>query len=469
MTIPETVPTVRESTPVELATQRYLLDLALQPLDRFDGFTRLEQIGGSALRYQLNYVGYALSMAQYTRTPAFTGYLADAQATMIRKMCDKKVWGYWATERLAGYLRWNPDPIVFGNVMYTGFFAAMIAFQQTLNDDRSFDVDGSLPLVWSPTRRYDYGYTSIAEAIVRNMRASKHTMYPCEPHLIYPMCNTIALVGLRGYDRLHDTDLTGDLVTRTRAAFTDHGYLTRSGRFRFGRGPAGLALPPTLSNDAIMTYWLNGVMPDLAESTWETLRRKRIEGSGSDVRLRTEPIDHLDVGSYRMGDAWAWVNVLCAAREIGDTDTADGLELAITDRFRFETSDSGARKMSGVSTWVSLAYALSRFMVPDGLRGLSAGDLPAAWTTGPILAGADYPDVLVAKAVTDGEGLELVLRPGSDVRRSTLRLARLTPAGRYRVDNPATPAVVTVTADGSGHATLVVDLADRTEVRIRPL
>lgn len=101
---------VTESSADDLASLRYLLDLALQPIDDFTGFTRLEQIGGSALRYQLSYAGYALSMAQYTRTPAFGGYLAEAQANLIRKMCDKRVWGYWATEQLAGYLRWNPDP-----------------------------------------------------------------------------------------------------------------------------------------------------------------------------------------------------------------------------------------------------------------------------------------------------------------------------------------------------------------------
>lgn len=39
---------VPEATIDELATQRYLFDLALQPLETFDGFTRLEQIGGSA-------------------------------------------------------------------------------------------------------------------------------------------------------------------------------------------------------------------------------------------------------------------------------------------------------------------------------------------------------------------------------------------------------------------------------------
>lgn len=112
---------VQESSPEDLATLRYLLDLALQPVDRFDGFTRMEQIGGTALRYQLAYSCYAMSVSQLTRTPAFTGYLAEAQANMIRKMCDKRVWGYWATEQLVGYLRWNPDPMCSGTSCTPGF------------------------------------------------------------------------------------------------------------------------------------------------------------------------------------------------------------------------------------------------------------------------------------------------------------------------------------------------------------
>lgn len=459
---------VPEATVEELATQRYLFDLALQPLESFDGFTRLEQIGGSALRYQLNYVGYALAVAQYTRTPAFTGYLAEAQANMIRKMCDKKVWGYWATERLAGYLRWDPDPMVYGNVMYTGFFAAMLGFYETLNADRGFDDDGSLPLVWSDSRRFDYGYGSIATAIERNMRQSKHTMYPCEPHLIYPMCNAVALVGLSSYDRLHGTDLTANLIDKTEDAFHRYGYLTNQGRFRFGRGPFGVKLPPMLANDAVMTYWLNGILPEVAATTWSTLVRDRIQISGSTARLRTEPIDHLDVGSYKMGDAWAWVNVLCAAREMGDTDTAEAVSATIDQRFRIETSSSGARKMSGVSTWVSLAHALSQLMTPDALRGLTNGAVPDAWRTGPILAGAAYPDVLVARAVTDGENLDLVVRPGAGRTTTTLRLARLNPSATYSVVLESRDTE-TITSAADGTVSLDVTIDDRTEIRIARL
>ncbi len=356
---------VVESSPEDLATQRFLLDLALQPLDRFDGFTRLEQIGGGALRYQLNYVCYALSMAQFTRTPAFTGYLAEAQANTIRKMCDKRVWRYWASEQLLGYGRWNPDPMTFANIMYTGFFAAMLAFYETLNDDRGFDADGSLPLVWSERRRYEYGYTKIAHAIARNMRNSPFTLYPCEPHLTYPMCNTIALNGLRGYDRIHGTDLTGDLADKIRESFDRHQYLLPNGRFRFGLGPLGLKMPPTLSNDAVMAYWLDGVMPDLAERTWQMLREHRLGLDNGVAQLKTRAVDRVDVGSYRKSTAWTWVNIACAAKEMGDGEAIEAAQTAIAEQFSMDHSASGARKLAGQSMWVNGVFALTQFVTEE--------------------------------------------------------------------------------------------------------
>lgn len=456
---------VTESTPEELATQRYLFDLSLQPLNRFDGFTQLEQIGGSALRYQLNYISYALTMAQYTRTPAFTGYLAEAQANAIRKMCDKRVWGYWALERLVGYGRWNPDPMVFANIMYTGFFAAMLSFYENMNEDRQFDADGALPMVWSDRIRFDYGFDKIARTIERNMRKSSHTLYPCEPHLIYPMCNAIAITGLRGYDRLHGTDLGSDLVDKIRDSFVRNKYLMPNGRFQFGLGPFGLKIPPMISNDAVMATWLHGVMPDLAEQTWGILRDVRLRIHDGAVHLRAAPGDYVDVGSYRPSNIWTWVNIFCAAKEMGDQEAVEAIEAGIDERFFFDHSEDGARKLAGTSTWANTVYALAQFIRAGSLRGLANGDVPQAWRTGPLLANAAYPDVLVAKAVSDGEALDLVLRPGGEGGRTTLELGRLRPRGEYRVTGATTTEL---TADPQGRSLLDVELRDRLEVQVVP-
>ncbi|MDF3280102.1 hypothetical protein [Gordonia sp. N1V] len=456
---------VTESSADDLASLRYLLDLALQPIDDFTGFTRLEQIGGSALRYQLSYAGYALSMAQYTRTPAFGGYLAEAQANLIRKMCDKRVWGYWATEQLAGYLRWNPDPMTFGNVMYTGFFAAMLALYESLNGTGEFDDPGSLELRWSTEKSFHYGYAPIAEAIARNMRQSRQTLYPCEPHLIYPMCNAVAMVGLCAYDRLHHRDLAGDLPEKMRQSLFDNKFRRRDGRFVFGRGPLGLVFPPMIANDAVMTYWLNALTPDLAHDTWDTLRRTRIRDRSTRIGLRTTPVDHLDVGSYRPGDGWAWANLLIAAHEMGDTEVADTITEKIAADIGLDHSPHGAHKLHGVSTWVNCAHVLGRMTRPDGMRDLASGEIADAWRHGPHLDSAGYPDVLVAKALTDGTTLQLVLRPGAGPTRTALRLSRLRPSATYALRGAISDEV---TADHDGRAIIEVDLSARLEVQVRP-
>lgn len=117
------------------------------------------------------------------------------------------------------------------------------------------------------------------------------------------------------------------------------------------------------------------------------------------------------------------------------------------------------------SVWANAAFALATFTRKDGVRDLIGGHLPEQWKTGPILAEAAYPDVLVARAVTDGNALDLVLRPGNGALRSTIKLARLNPGQAYRATGAASTEI---SADAEGTALVDVDLNDRTEVRMVP-
>ncbi|WP_067685974.1 linalool dehydratase/isomerase domain-containing protein [Nocardia jejuensis] len=462
------MPEVTESSAEDLAFQRFVLDLALQPLDRFDGFDRIEQIGGSALRYQLNFIGYALSMAQYTRTPAFTGYLAEAQRNAITKMCDKRVWGYWAAESLLGYARINTDPIKHANVMYTGFFGVMIGLYETLNPDSTFDRPGSLRLQWNSRRSHDYDFERLARAIRTNMLADENCpQYACEPHLIYPICNTFAFNTLVMHDRIHGTELTGDLVERIRHSYLHEGWRLRNGRFIPGRlGPSINACPPVLAYDAGMAAWLNAMMPDLARGTWRTIRDRYVDFDGGTLRLRGNARARIDLGNYNFtkGDGMTRVFLATAAAELGEPDLARALTESLHDRYRV-LERNGARRFAEVSTVTNAHHALARFARPDGLRDLIGGNVPQQWRTGPILASVAYPDVLVAKAVTDGDSLDLVLRPGDGAKRVRLALQRLTPHRGYRVRGAVEPHL---TADESGSATIEVELIDRHEVQLTP-
>ncbi|MEU1981801.1 hypothetical protein [Nocardia sp. NPDC019395] len=463
-------PSVTESSPEDLEILRYLLDLALQPLDRFDGFTHAEQMLLSALRYQLNGLCWALTLAQRTRTPAFTGYLAEAQRNAITKMCDKRVWKYWWKQELIGYGRWNRDPIAHHNVMYSAYLGVMIGLYETLNTDPTFDQPGSLTLRWNERRSYLYDFGSLAEAIQRNMLERPNSpQYPCEPHLVYPVCNTYALNTLRMHDRLHGSTLTGDLVDRVRESYDRDRWRRPDGRFYSGRTRAGRIpfLPPILTNDAWMAYWLHSPMPDIATHTWDMLRERFIALSGTEVTITGAPEKRIDPGNYSLanGGGPTYAILAKAARELGDEDLAGALQELLGCRFPLARA-GGAARHSGLSTLGNVLAAMGRFGGAGVTAGLIDGNVPAEWITGPILAEAAYPDVQVARAVTDGRGLDLVLYPGSGHPVTTvLGIGRLTPGATYRV----TGTLDHITAEGDGSTRLPVRLHGRTEIHIQPV
>lgn len=455
---------VQEFSTDDLELLRYLLDLSLQPIERFDGFSHIEQYLLSALRYQLNYTCYALAQAQFNYTPAITGYLTEAQANTIEKMRDKKVWGYWAHECLIGYQRWDPDPMKFANVMYTGFFGVMVGIFETLNDSR-FSAPGALSLRWSEDTEYVYEFSSLCEAIVHNMDISNHgPLYPCEPRLIYPMCNAFSLSTLLIHDRLHGTDFSEDRIDQMARAYRKHRYLRRDNRFMAARGPLKFFMGPSVGNDGVMSYWLHFAMPEQAGKTWENLREKLVRITGDDVKIEATGWELIDPGNYSRGTGMSRVSVMAAAKEFGDDELADALEDSLDRRYKTVRQD-GARAYTGISSWGNAGHVLARFTTAGSMAELLAGEVPPEWRTGPILAQAAYPEVLVCRAVTDGRALDLVLRPGNGGRRTVLGLERLAPGHDYVVTGGVEE---TVTADASGCALVSVDLDDRREVMVRP-
>jgi hypothetical protein len=85
--------------------------------------------------------------------------------------------------------------------------------------------------------------------------------------------------------------------------------------------------------------------------------------------------------------------------------------------------------------------------------------------TGPVLVDARYPDVLVAKAFSRGDDLELVLYPGAQAGPQRIGVERLKPGATYAVHGGSAAAF---RADEDGRATLEIDLRGRTPVQITP-
>lgn len=456
-----------ESSSEDLAHLRYALDLALQPVDAFDGFLVYDQFREAALRYQCYMLGYALSMARATRTPAFSGYLAEAQRGAIEKVGDRRVWGYWAIENAWGRLRTNRDPVnVPGNIMLTGYHGAQIGMYEAFGDDR-YSQPGAITYRWNEAEAYANDFTSIAESVQRNLAAEAFTLFPCEPNWIYTVCNAFGLAAIASHDQLHGTTWLRDLESQVREAYESE-FLRPDGRligmrsnhcglsWNFWSGPAV---------QLTSAFWLNPSLPDIAQRHWWLLRRQiTFDGDGRPVLPRGLSTS-VDPGNYALGgDGYANTIMLVTAREFGDEEVAGAAQRALEAGQSIEER-GGVRRYDGLSPYTACAALVGRFGRRDALRDLVAHPLPVELRDGPVLAEARYPEVLVARATTDGRALDLVLRPGAGSVRTTLVIERLVPNARYAVEGGVAREVF---ADREGRAEVLVELADRLEVRVAP-
>ncbi len=263
-----------------------------------------------------------------------------------------------------------------------------------------------------------------------------------------------------------DPNLTGSFVEEMRERWIKDKWLRKDSRWAPGRTEFGVAIsPPTLGYDACMAYWLNGAMPDLAEQTWSALRARAV---AVDDRLtfRGRVWDKLDIGNYNVagGQGFTLATAMHAAKELGDDDSAAGLERALDHSYDI-VRHNGVRQYASCSLLTNGTHTLARHTRQGAMRDLIRGVVPDHWRTGPILAEAAYPDVLVARAVTDGHALELVLRPGDGGGRTTLAIERLNPGHDYTLQGALHD---TTTAGPDGRALIEIELSDRLEVKIRP-
>ncbi|HSV39978.1 MAG TPA: hypothetical protein VLI04_14565 [Nocardioidaceae bacterium] len=456
------VPVV-EHTPDDLAHLRYGLDLALQPLDSYIGFTKIDQFREAATRYQLNALSYSLSMSQFTRTPAFTGYLAEAQRNAIEKMLQREVWGYWALENAWGNLDLQRDPVDNSeNIMLTGFHGLMVGMYESLNDDR-YSRPGALTYRWNDRVSYANDFGTLANSIHRNVERSPYALFPCEPNWIYTVCNTFGMNTMRSHDRLHGTSHFARVEDRLRHSYETE-FLRPDGRI-IGVRSSHLGLSWNLwagsSIQLTTAYWMHAALPDIAQRTWWLLRESALRERDGVLVTPTSLAARLDPGSYKVGaDTYSQIVTMMAAREIGDEEIAVAAQRAVDEREEIAEAN-GARRYADASGMANLYANLGRFGRYSGLRDLVVYGAPEAWRQGPVLAEAAYPDVLVAKAVTDGYALDLVLLPGDGPVRTTLRLERLLPSREYAVTGHDS-----VVASEQGEGLVEIELGARREVRI---
>jgi hypothetical protein len=457
----------RELTGEDLAATRYLLDRALQPLGEMNGYDKVDQFQTSALRYQINNIGYALSMIQCHYTPNFHGYLDQAQRNLIELYLRRKIWGYWIYESAWGHLNLtNPDPADKDNIMLTGWFGLQVGMYMLSSGDRRYAEPGSLTFRLNQHRAFAHDLHSIEHSVMRNFLGAPFCLFPCEPNWVYPICNHFGMTSLAVYDRIFGTRYA-EAVLENWLKSLDTEFTDYSGsviglrseltgiRFPFPAGEAGFA------------GFENCFAPERAQRMWAIARNElkyitKPDSSGASRLVLNGR--GFDFGNYRPGFAGAYAGIMDCAREFGDYQTADAAQRAL-DQDCGRALDGGVLRYSKGSNLSNIMAVRARIHRRDDFRNAVTQGPPESAARGPILGGAKYPDVLVARAFSNGEDLELVLYPGANPGSQNLRLERLRPGATYVMRNGTEHRFA---ADNSGSADLQIELRERTGAHITP-
>lgn len=472
--VPQPDARVRELTPDELAAARYLLDLALQPVGQFEGYTRLDNFQLAALRYQLNYIGYGLMLLQCKYVPSFHGYLNQAQRHVIESLTRPQVCAYWKLESLWGNFTWNPDPInTRDNIMLSGLSLPQLAGYAANTGDLRYQCNRSLPFKPFRWRNVEYAHDtqSFVEAILWNWSRSSFFLYPCEPRWVFPICNAYALCGMIAYDRVngtsHAVNAREQYMQKLESEFmTPDGGVHPEISSLIGICPFDGVRQMEFDNLTSLAQVLNAVHRPYAKCWYAIAREESLELGPDGLSLRGQPWDEcVDFGNYRRNPGMALATIALAAREHGD-DTIARAAHAKADELLVRTSEPGVLAYQDVSTSANTNLAVSRWARHDDWHDLFHVGPPADALRGPILTGCAYPDVLVARAMSDGDSLDLVLYHGRQPGQYSITVERLKPGAAYRVRG-ASPEHVVAPADGK--VALDVRLKGRTELRLEPV
>jgi hypothetical protein len=443
----------------ELALTRELVDVGLQPPADWSNYNITEQFQSGSLRYQINFIQWALALQQFARTPAFRGYLSDAQRALFARYQQKKVWSYWFWENLWGNLELNADPIRRQNIMMTGFCALAIGLYETATGDMRYSRPGAFRFRWNDRQTFTYDFDGMCRAMVDDMTRSAWGAMVCEPNWLFAYCNTIGNSALITHDRLHGTNF----YERTRPGFEralDEEFLNPDGSLNWYRSTrTGLGLGgQAFANE------LRPLVPDIADRGWALARRAFVD-DGETVSTRLREVETLvDVGNYTFGPIHAYAALIGAAREAGEERLARGALDELLERLAL-TGCANRPDFGGASLSSKASLGRALFGRKAGWLDMITRGRPAAWESGPLLEAVPYPQVLVARAVSDGSRLELVLRPGTEPGRRLLSLARLVPDKEYDLVGATESSI---RADAHGRGTISVDLDGRRSVTAAP-
>ena len=464
---------MRELSLDELKALRYMLNLSLRPVDHFDGFTKKDNIRLAALRHQLNYISYGLAAFQCKYAPNFHGYLSRAQRFAIESLTDPDVCGYWKLESMWGKLKWNPDPVgTIDNIMLTGWSLIGISTYGANTGDLRYHERGALK--FKPFKKrsvtFDHDAHSFVQSLLRNWNHCSLYLYPCEPFWSFPLSNALAFCGLVPYDRVNGTGFAASIRGAFLRTFEEE-FLqadgnpkavvsTLTGYSSLSRKNAQVELTFLLA----LARFTNAIHPGYARRWYALVRVEFLELVSGDLSLKgVRWEDCLDTGNYARNPGFILGSIALAAREHGDDEMAEAA-LRKADQLLKRVDDPDVYAFEGASAAANLNIATARWSRRNDWQELINVGPSREAIEGPLVTDCHYPRVLVARAVSDGTGLDMVLYNGEEEGIETIKIERLIPGMRYLV----TGAIQTeCDSDSAGIADLQVHLNGRTPVSLR--
>ncbi len=428
--LPEPARPLRDPDDTDAELLRWAYEMALQPVDEFRGFEWGEQFhGGTVVRYQLNYLGWALAPYAVNYVPNAPRQIELAMRNLVHKQTDLRVWRYWRTLNLIGNLDANPDPLVRDNIMFSGFTGDQINLYEAATGSTVFDEPGSLTFVWEDGRTFAYDHHSWTEAVRANFESSRLVFFPCEPGWAFAACNTIGAQALLGHDRLHGTTHWADIEQRWRTTLEQE-YLLPDGNYANIRSThTGLSWDTgeTPGGEYFTTgsHGFADVAPDLA------LRGRMLQLRGApqkmaglaamvrDGQLTLELPEEWERNRARRSAVPGWTKLVAGARMVGQGELAEAA-LRACDRQCATGRTWPERPMSAGVANLAL-HLLVRWSTPVDNATLNLrGWVPPV---GPVLHEVPWPKVLVTLARSlDGPSLDLELRPGPAPTEAPVRL-----------------------------------------------
>lgn len=471
--VPQRVVTRTAPNDVDAELLQWAYELSCQPIDEFKGFEWGEQFhGGTVIRYQLNYLGWALAPYAVNHIPNAPGQIELAMRNLVLKQLDLRVWRYWQFLNRVGNFDNDPDPLVKDNIMFSGFTGDQINLYEAATGSTRFDEPGSLTFVWEDGRTFAYDHHSWMEAVRRNFQESRLGFFPCEPGWSFAACNTIGAQALYGHDVLHGTDLWDTVSERWRQTLEDEYLLpdgnyanihcTRTGlSWNTGETPGGEYFTTGTHN-------FRDVAPDIAERGRALQLRgapeklSALRGLIVDGALQLQLPIEWERSRTCQTAVPGWTKLIGGARAVGDAVLADAAIRAAD--AQCATGKQWPQRPLDVGVSNMALHMLVRWSAPIDNAELNIRGYVAP--TGPVVADAPWPQVLVTVARSDdGVSLDLALRPGPSGSEAAVPLGftQLRPGVEYGLTGDGVDVATTADADGSAR----IDLAVNATLRLR--